>query len=114
MQKSGNIVSYTAEELRAMRERGEVHEPDWAYIDSLTEEELEASIDIEEEGAFDLDNAVVGVPMPKLQLTVHFDGDIIAWFKEQGPGYQTQMNEVLRSYVDAQKRKALAEARTKG
>src|SRR5688572_30161077 len=104
MQKSGNIVSYTAEELRAMRERGEVHEPDWAYIDSLTEEELEASIDIEEEGTFDLDNAVVGVPMPKEQLTVRLDGDVIAWFKAQGPGYQTLMNDVLRGYVEAEGR----------
>jgi hypothetical protein len=48
LQQSEHIVSYTAEELRAMRERGEIHQPDWAYVDALIEEELEASIDIDE------------------------------------------------------------------
>ena len=29
---------------------------------------------------------------------------MIEWFKAQGAGYQTRMNAVLRSYVDAQKK----------
>jgi uncharacterized protein (DUF4415 family) len=103
MQKSERIVSYTVDELRAMRERGEIHQPDWDYIDSLTEEQLEASIDFEEEGTFDLGKASAGLPLPKRQLTVRFDGDIIAWFKAQGPGYQARMHAVLRSYVEEQK-----------
>lgn len=46
----------------------------------------------------------VTIPPPKDQLTVRFDRDIVAWFREQGRGYQTRMNAVLRAYVDAQKR----------
>ena len=106
MRKNGDTVTYTAEELNAMLERGE-DLTDWAYVDSLTEEELEASIDFEDEGEFDWDNAFVGLPGPKRQITVRLDQDLIDWFKQQGRGYQTRMNAVLRSYVDAQKRAAL-------
>jgi uncharacterized protein (DUF4415 family) len=31
---------------------------------------------------------------------------VVAWFKAQGPGYQTRMNAVLRRYMQAQKAKA--------
>lgn len=37
-------------------------------------------------------------------MTVRFDADVIDRFKAQGAGYQTRMNAVLRSYVEAQKR----------
>ena len=40
---------------------------------------------------------------PKEATTIRFDADILAWFKSQGRGYQTRMNAVLRSYVDAHK-----------
>lgn len=105
MQKNENIVRYTIEELRKKRELGG-DRSDWSAIDALTEEELEASIDIEEEGMPIWDSLVVGFPKPKQQLTVRFDGDIIDWFKAQGPGYQTKMNAVLRSYVESRKRSA--------
>jgi hypothetical protein len=29
---------------------------------------------------------------------------VLAWFRGQGPGYQTRMNAVLRAYVEARKR----------
>lgn len=116
MQKSERIVSYTAEELRQKRERGE-SQTDWARFDAMTEEELEAAIlsDPDEAGLHpDLENwnnVVVGFPESKRQVTVRLDGDIIDWFKESGRGYQTRMNAVLRSYVEAQKRQELARKR---
>ncbi len=109
MQKSENIVRYTAEELRQKRERGET-QTDWARVDAMTEEELEAAIasDPDEAGwEYDWDNIIIGFPKPKRQLTVSLDGDIIEWFKATGKGYQTRMNAVLRSYVEAQKRQEL-------
>jgi len=109
MQKSENIVRYTAEELRQKRERGET-QTDWARVDAMTEEELEAAIasDPDEAGwEYDWDNIIIGFPKPKRQLTVSLDGDIIEWFKASGKGYQTRMNAVLRSYVEAEKRQEL-------
>ncbi|GJL64256.1 MAG: hypothetical protein NPIRA04_29100 [Nitrospirales bacterium] len=40
---------------------------------------------------------------PKEATTIPFDADMLAWFKAQGQGYQTQMNAVLRSYYEAHK-----------
>ena len=106
MQKSGRIVSYTAEELDEKR-RLYGTQTDWAAFDAMTEEELEASIDHEEEGEFDLSLAhkASGFPRPKQQLTVRYDGEVIDWFKAQGGRYQTRMNAVLRNYVEDQKDK---------
>jgi uncharacterized protein (DUF4415 family) len=105
MASEERIVRYTADELAAMRARGE-GQTDWARVKALTDEEIEASIDHEDEGEFDWSVAYVGIPHPnKKQLTVRLDPDIVQWFKDHGPGYQTRMNAVLRSYVDAQKRR---------
>ncbi len=102
MQNNDTTVRYTAEELDEMRRRGEGR-TDYAYLDALTEEELEASIDKDEEGEIDWSTVQVGIPGPKQQLTVRFDADVVEWFKAQGAGYQTRMNAVLRSFVEAQK-----------
>ena len=32
----------------------------------------------------------------KQQLTVRLDSDVVAWLRENGKGYQTRMNQVLR------------------
>ncbi len=32
----------------------------------------------------------------KQQLTLRIDSDVVAWFKAQGKGYQTRINELLR------------------
>ena len=76
MVKNEHIVRYTASELDAMRERGE-DLTDWARIEAMTDEELEASIDFEDEGRFDWSKAQPGLPSLQRQMTVHFDADVI-------------------------------------
>ena len=100
MTKEERIVRYTAAEIDDMIARGE-DKTDWNYVRSLTDEELEASIDFEDEGVFDYSVAYPGLPSfePKQQLTVRFDRDIVDWFKAQGSGYQTKMNAVLRQFM---------------
>jgi uncharacterized protein (DUF4415 family) len=39
-------------------------------------------------------------PVTKRQLTLRLDSDVIEWFKQQGHGYQTRMNALLRAYMD--------------
>jgi uncharacterized protein (DUF4415 family) len=36
----------------------------------------------------------------KVSTTVRLDADILAWFKSQGPGYQTRINQALRLVVE--------------
>jgi len=33
----------------------------------------------------------------KQQLTVRIDADVLAWLKDQGSGYQTRLNDILRA-----------------
>ncbi|MDQ3221463.1 MAG: BrnA antitoxin family protein [Acidobacteriota bacterium] len=41
-------------------------------------------------------------PAPrKQQLTLRVDNDVVEFFKEQGRGYQTKINQLLRAYMDA-------------
>ena len=41
-------------------------------------------------------------PVTKKQLlTLRVDTDVLAWFKGRGQGYQTQINELLRAYMQA-------------
>jgi len=39
----------------------------------------------------------------KAQLTIRLDQDVLDWFRERGPGYQTQINSLLRAYMEAHK-----------
>jgi uncharacterized protein (DUF4415 family) len=44
-------------------------------------------------------------PIPKKSISIRLDTDILEWFKSQGKGYQTSINNVLRTYVEHQKSK---------
>ena len=47
------------------------------------------------------DDAQVVIPPPKEAISLRVDGDVLEWFRKQGPKYQTHMNAVLRSYRSA-------------
>ncbi len=38
-------------------------------------------------------------PITKRQVTLRLDSDVVEWFKQQGNGYQTKMNALLRAYM---------------
>jgi uncharacterized protein (DUF4415 family) len=40
------------------------------------------------------------LPQPKAVLNIRIDHDVLEYFRNQGKGYQTKINAVLRSYVD--------------
>lgn len=52
-----------------------------------------------DEGSFDWSRAQVTMPQPKKPISVRLDTDVIDYFKNQGKGYQTRINAVLRSYM---------------
>ncbi len=54
------------------------------------------------EGDFDWSKATVVIPPAKAAISLRLDTDVLAWFKAQGRGYQTRINAVLRSYMEAQ------------
>lgn len=104
MANESSIKRYTLEEIRAKRDRGE-DRTDWNRLGRMTEAELEAAIasdpdwkDIPEDWCKD---AIPVTPAPKQLLSLRLDADVIAWFRAQGPRYQTRMNAVLRTYMTA-------------
>ena len=56
------------------------------------------------EGGFDWSKATVVMPPAKAAISLRLDTDVLAFFKAQGRGYQTRINAVLRSYMEAQQR----------
>jgi uncharacterized protein (DUF4415 family) len=53
----------------------------------------------------DWGNVKVAWPQPKQAISLRIDQDILDWFRDRGPGYQTRMNAVLRAFVDSQGRR---------
>lgn len=45
------------------------------------------------------DNAELVLPAPKAAISLRVDRDVLAWFRAQGPRYQSRMNAVLRTYM---------------
>ncbi len=40
------------------------------------------------------------MPVSKKLLSLRLDADVVEWFRQQGAGYQTRMNAVLRSFME--------------
>jgi uncharacterized protein (DUF4415 family) len=102
MAKRGRIVRATAEEIRAMLERGE-DRTDWARVKAMSQEEVERLAD-EEDGPLPEgweSTIVLSIPEPKKGVHIRLDQAVLRWFKAQGPGYQTRINAVLRAFVEA-------------
>ncbi len=46
------------------------------------------------------EGAVAVEPVAKTPISLRVDSDVLAWFREFGPRYQSRMNAVLRSYME--------------
>lgn len=75
---------------------------DWERIDAMKDEGIDTS-DIPELDETFWKNAKVRMPKNKTSITIRLDAEVLEWFKAQGAGYQTRINAVLRSYMEAQK-----------
>ena len=77
---------------------------DWERLDAMTDEDIDFS-DCPEVTPEMFAKAVVrqGLPNPKTKtkVTLPIDRDVLEWFKSQGRGYQTQINSLLRAYMEA-------------
>ena len=82
---------------------------DLARLDAMTDEDIDLS-DSPEVTPEMFAKAIVrrGLKpvVKKKQITLRIDDDVIMWFKRQGEGYQTHINQLLREYVKVQKTQA--------
>jgi uncharacterized protein (DUF4415 family) len=51
-----------------------------------------------------LTRPLVALPKKKEMVSIRLDSDVVQWFRSKGKGYQTKINNLLRSYVDAQRK----------
>jgi uncharacterized protein (DUF4415 family) len=100
--KRGNIVRYAAAELDAMKAAGKTR-TDWKAAAAKPVPDGSDPDDALEP----VEWATTQLPMPKRKehTNLRIDADVLAFFRRQGRGYQTRINAVLRSYVDAVRRR---------
>lgn len=75
----------------------------WERLLRMTDEEVERTSPPELANLPDdfWDNAPLVAPANKEAISLRVDPDVLEWFRKSGPRYQTRMNAILRSYVDA-------------
>ncbi len=79
---------------------------DWARLDAMNDEDIDFT-DIPRTTPEFWANGIVRKGLKpvvrKNQLTLRIDQDVIEFFKEEGRGYQTRINQLLRAYMEAHK-----------
>jgi uncharacterized protein (DUF4415 family) len=78
---------------------------DWRRFDALTDMQVRRGIEADPDAratdeAF-WKKAKIVMPRAKETITIRLDADVLEWFRQQGSGYQTRINAILRSYVRA-------------
>ena len=83
-------------------------ETDWKKIKAMIDEEIDFS-DIPKVTPEMFARGIMRRDLKpvtrKSQLTLRIDQDVIEFFKSQGRGYQTKINQLLRAYMEAHENK---------
>lgn len=73
---------------------------DWGKLSKVKDSEIDTSdLSLLDKDFFK--NAEIRLPKPKTMVSIRLDEDVLNWFKKQGKGYQTKINEILKMYVRA-------------
>ena len=77
---------------------------DWKRVRSLSARQIRRAIETDPEvrptDANFWKNARVVLPQAKQAITIRLDADLLEWLRKQ-KGYQTRINAVLRTYMQA-------------
>ena len=74
---------------------------DWKRLKGMSDGDIDFS-DAPELGAEFFRTAKLRMPRTKRAVSIRLDQDVLDWFRKQGGAYQTRINAVLRTYVQAQ------------
>lgn len=99
-----HIVRYSLEEAMKLGPG----KTDWKRVRNMTDEEIEAAAKTDPDSVpFGLDwsDTELVIPVRKQPVSIRLDEDVLNFFRETGPRYQTRINEVLRTYMKHQKAK---------
>ena len=73
---------------------------EWKRLQSLRDDEIDFS-DIPKIDPKVFKKMVIRMPKPKELVSLRIDPEVLGWFRRGGKRYQTRINAVLRSYVEA-------------
>jgi len=76
---------------------------DLARLDAMTEADIDYS-DNPPLGDEFFEKMTLSWPPQKTQLTIRLDEDVLQWLKQQGKGYQTRINSILRTAMESQQK----------
>lgn len=81
---------------------------DWARVDALTDEEIEAAVRDDPDAPPLVDeawfaSATLVMPKPKEQISIRLDRDVLEHFRRY-PRYQTRINAILRAAMEHEKK----------
>jgi uncharacterized protein (DUF4415 family) len=99
--RAGRIVRSDESTMPISRDDPRRGKTDWAALDALTDEEINASIagDPDWSDDWNWSDAVLVIPPKKKAISIRVDEDVLDYFKTEGAGYQRRINAVLRSYM---------------
>src|SRR5215469_4285051 len=99
--------SFQCERQQGMRKRATSRRSttDWKRIRKMKDSDIDLS-DLPEVTPEMFARAVVRrglkeIKSSKVQLTVRVDRDVLDWYRSRGRGYQTQINALLRAFMEA-------------
>ena len=72
---------------------------DWKRLRAMKDRDIDFS-DIHKLDKVAFLKATLRFPKRKEIVSIRLDPDVLEWFKNQGHGYQTRMNAVLKMYME--------------
>lgn len=82
-----------------------VSRTDWSRVRALKDSDIRLSAEHPETKVKHIVRGIVRRGLkplpPKAAIALRLDADVLAWFRSQGPGYQTRINAVLRAFKEA-------------
>ena len=100
-----NERSFKRRSIGRAKERSRTN---FIYLDRVSDAEIAAAVEQDPDAApldIDWSTAELVIPRGKKAISIRVDEDVLDFFKKQGAGYQRRINAVLRSYMQARRKK---------
>ncbi|MDJ0826221.1 MAG: BrnA antitoxin family protein [Rhodobacter sp.] len=91
--KEKNFTRISLEQARKLKDQS-----DWSALRDAGDHEGPREFEV------DWSSAELVVPDTKKSVSLRLDPDVLDFFRSQGKGYQTRINAVLRTYMEAKKK----------
>ena len=97
MKDKSTLVKYTREELKHVAD-----ETDWEKVDAMSDEEVYQDALSDKDAQPTDETFWENAPLPSHFMSI--DPDLLKWFKARTVDYEAQINIVLRSYMETNRR----------